>query len=132
MLAARNVDVGRGFPLPRSCYVSVLYSKMTWIKAQHWTFIYYMYLFSFVDLNDCFATTGIYSLKNDPMKGICEHRRTINRKFAECKFSCLQDSRCFCIEHYSFCIQYWYRATESQCYFSRSATYVMHKGNYKM
>lgn len=79
------------------------------------------------DLNDCFATTGIYSLKNDPMKGICEHRRTINRKFAECKFSCLQDSRCFCIEHYSFCIQYWYRATESQCYFSRSATYVMHK-----
>lgn len=47
MFAARNVNVGRGFPLPRWCYVFVLYSKMTWIKAQHWTFIYYMYLFFF-------------------------------------------------------------------------------------
>lgn len=47
MFAPRNVKVGRGFPLPRLCYVFVLYSKMTWIKAQHWTFIYYMYLFFF-------------------------------------------------------------------------------------
>lgn len=72
----------------------------------------YLFFFSFVDLNDCFANNEIYHLKNDQMNGICGRITFIGPiTMEECKLRCLHYSMCFgiCIANEQ-CIIYMYEA----------------------
>lgn len=82
------------------------------------------------DLENCMMNNRITSVVSDEQNGICELRRTSDPITLEkCKTGCLDESRCYAIEHSSTsCIEYMYQNVTSKCNFGRRTVFINHKG----
>lgn len=83
------------------------------------------------DLENCMMNNGITSVVSDIPNGICILKIYDKPPLTleKCKTGCLDESRCYAIEHSSTsCIEYMYQNVTSKCNFGRRTVFINHKG----